>query len=331
LFRGSLTTPDMQIQGAEVSITLQGYGNAIFSAGPMLTLSCMGKSIKDVLLTCMDIIGYKVVVKDNQGETVNTKLNNKIPDQIKTDTPFNLLAWALKLENLGFVESLDKPNEIIIYDLEVSRYKPEKAKYTFVQWRQISLEDNIFPLVNFSVDSSRSLFLPGRSFGNRTQGLNESKKESINSENDSVNNEQYKQIQNASKLIAQTPFEPGKTTGWISLVPNEKNVEQTIASKNETVNSSSVYQKFSLETYGLADIAPLDQVNLIVGDIEAFTGVLSINSVTHVLNGEGWKTTMEATKIQDASASEELSQALGIKMTKTEPAPNLNVKTPKLL
>lgn len=303
---GALTQPDIQIQGAEVSILMKGYGNAVFSTGPQYQFNFLGKTVGDVVSTCLDLIGYTKTEKDGHSSSINKKFLEKVIDQSKVDTPFAVLKWALGLYNLSFTEDLKVQNQIVIYDTEISHFTSEQAKYTFVQWRQIDLENNIFPLTNFSVDSAKSLFLSGRAFGNSTQGLNELQKKIIDSNNDPVNNDMEKQIVKASKLISDDP----KLKGFVSFMPTQNSTEQTQTSKNQVVVGSSVYQKFTLETYGLSDIAPLDQVNLIIGDIQEFTGVLTVTKVTHTMDMLGWSTSMEATKIADMS--QEISEIMGL-------------------
>lgn len=312
-FRGALTQPDVQIQGSDISITLKGYGNAVFGAGPLFKFSCEGKTIEDVVDACIALIGYSKVVKENQDASVSKKLKEKIIDQFKTDTPYNMMKWALGLQKLTFTEDLENAKQLVIFDSDVSSFKPEKPKYTFVQWRQIDVENNIFPLMSFTVDSARSLFLSGRAFGNWTQGANEKTKEITTNETSAIKDkdDMYKQIENASTVILKD--EKLKLSGWISMQANQNSTEQESSSKKETVVGSAVYQKFTLESFGLSDIAPLDQVNLMIGDIKEFSGVLSVTKVIHTMDGDGWKTSLDAVKIADMG--QDLDTSIGLPMT----------------
>jgi len=309
-YKGALTQPDVSIQETDITITMKGYGNAVFATGLIFQFTMNGKTISDVVDACLDIIDFKKNIKTTHQASVEKKLLEKVPDQIMTDTPFAIMKWALGLQKLAFTEDLTELNTIIIYDTDVSNFKSSEPKYTFVQWRQVDLENNIYPLFSFNVDSARSLFLSGRAFGNYTRGLDEKKKEAITNENSEVKDDAYNQIENNAKSFLGK--DNGKTFGWISLQPRKESTQQAQTSQNETVIGSSIYQKFSLETYGIPDIDPLDQVNMMIGDIKEFTGVLIVTRVSHTIDGNGWITSLEATKIGDIG--QDLQEEMKLKM-----------------
>lgn len=315
-YRGALTQPDVSIQGGDVSITMRGYGNAVFSQGPIAQFQFLGKTISDVVKACLEIIGYKSKTKEGQ-TTVDSKMSTyKIPDQAKTDTPYNIMKWALGLQKLSFLESLEDEKTIIIYDTDVSYFKEKDVcKYTFVQWRQVDPGNNVFPLISFNMDSARSLFLQGRAFGNYTLGMNEKTKLLVNNDNikEKVKDDQYDDVKNQSKAmqIVDKNFK-----GWITATPTQESTEQVQTGLNEVVTGSSVYQKFTLETYGLPHILPLDKVNILIGDIAELSGMLIVNKVTHTLDSNGWVTSLETVKIGDIG--QETPKELAYPMKKIE-------------
>lgn len=304
-YRGALTQPDLSIQGGDVSITMRGYGNAVFSQGPIAQFTFTGQTIGDVVDACCVIIGYEWEMREGHSES---KLDVKITDQPKTDTPYNIMKWALGLEQLSFLESLEDEKVIVIYDTAVSNFTEKGvAKYTFVQWRQIDPANNVFPLISFNMDSARSLFLQGRAFGNFTLGLNEKTKEALNNDNikETVKDDKYDEIKNnadAMKIIDKD------YKGWITAAPTQVSTEQVKTGMNEVVTGSSTFQKFSLEIPGIPYIAPLDKINILIGDILELSGVLIVNKVGHILDSQGWVTSLEAVKIGDIS--QETAKAL---------------------
>jgi hypothetical protein len=299
-YRGALTQPDVSIQGGDVSITMRGYGNAVFAQGPLAQFQFTdNKTISDVVKACLEIMS-----------------TFQIKDQAKTDTPYNIMKWALGLQKLSFIESLEDEKTIIIYDTDVSYFKEkEVCKYTFVQWRQIDPGNNVFPLITFNMDSARSLFLQSRAFGTYTLGLDEKTKKAITNDTTKVKDDQYNEVKSNSEAmkIIDKNFK-----GWITAQPTQESNEQAQTGLNEVVTGSSVYQKFTLEIYGLPHIAPLDKVNIVIGDIAELSGMLIVNKVTHTLDSNGWVTSLETVKIGDIG--QETAKALGLPMKEPKSA-----------
>jgi hypothetical protein len=300
-YRGAITQPSVSIQSAQVTITLKAYGNAIFATSAQYDFD-LGKTgtIKELIQACCDLIGYNFSIKKSHKATVDKKLETKVPPKIVRDSPFNMIRWALGQARCSFHDDPLEQNTITIIDMDTSAFKPEEPQITLVQWRQIDPDKNVFPIIDFNLNSNVSLFLTGRSFGNYKLGADEKRKKSstnnsIESEIDSSDRENKVDTSKTTKRIENTQQRPGISVANYT----QSSQEQSNLSDSDSMIGSAQFQKYILTILGIPHIGMLDQVNVLIGDIQELSGVILVTKVEHSLDEGGWITNLEGTVTGD--------------------------------
>ena len=300
VYRGAITQPSVSIQSAQVTITLKAYGNSIFATSAAYDFD-LSKTVNfgDLIQACCDLIGYSFSIKKSHRESVNEKLNQKISPKIMRDTPFNMIRWALGQVRCSFHDDPIEKNAIVIVSMDVSAFQPEEPKITLVQWRQIDPDNNVYPIIDYNLNSNVSLFLTGRSFGNYKLGSDEKRK--VSSNNDLIESDPTKENQvdtsKTTKRIDNSVLRPGIT------VPNytqESKEQSNLADSDGTIGSAQ-FQKYMLTIFGIPNIGMLDQVNVLIGDIQELSGVVLVTKVEHTLDEGGWITSLEGTVTGDVT------------------------------
>jgi len=304
---GAITQPDIQVSGAEITITLRGYAYGVFFCGPKYMVKVDEDTTAYGLVEdAASLLDHEVIFDSIDAETQTALKNKKLKPHMRQETPFDTIKWALAQEGCMFSIGINplegkekdkKGNAILIRKL--SALFNQQSKYAFYQWRNPDYSSDItqVPCFNFSIESGRSLFFNGFSFGTYRLGEDSFKKKVI--------------VPEELKTQPITEIDPNNTTGLKAdtkatlklgrFTPVREDTEEGKSAtsdidKSEIEKQLVNFQKFAIEVPGIPNLAPMDLVDLLIGDIDEFSGKMLVTGVTHTFDSSGWNTSIEARK-----------------------------------
>jgi hypothetical protein len=295
---GVIYQPEVSIAGADITITLKGYGYSSMSTGPEYSVHIPEgeQTLLDVVKECLEYMDYDPS-PEYLDESAKGKLGIKAPIRNARETLFKTMKWACDLAKCGFVEStkpFDGKRKMSFYDLSHSAFVSKEPKYTCVQWKQVDPKKGVIPLLDFKMASSTLLFLQGQAFGTYSKIIDPAAKTSENRTNTDSQTEDLKD----QSSITKTNPNSKKSPGLFVSVADPSSQEETKTADSEFQKQVAKFQKFSFQIPGVPNIYVMDQVNLSIGNVAAFQGVCLVSAVSHTMDSSGWVTDLEATMIK---------------------------------
>ena len=306
-FEGAITQPDVNINGTDIEIILNGYTTGIFYTGPKYNVKIKeGFTAYKLLKDICTLLDYQLIFSDEDTET-QQELQKYIfkKGYIRSETPFDTMKWVCSLVKGGFVLGYDprvgKENKKNPRTLMIRKFGVElkqKPKYRLIQWRNFSDKPEVLelPVFNFSLDSGRALFFNGFAFGAYRMGQDEFKKLVVT---DTLDSDALVKDPNESTTQMESSLKNPQLPGYIVPIHEKEEAGKKVTSdevKGKIEEQHINFRKFSIDTFGVGNIAPLDIVDLVVGDIDELSGSLLVTSVSHTWNSDGWNMTIEGRK-----------------------------------
>ena len=294
VFAGAVTQPDVTFDGNQFEITMRGYANAIFLAGPEFKTTIKNESILKIITRMAALIDRTIIFDPDDSVTEKLLTETKITGD-RSETALATIKWALSHESCEFSTGMGIGNETkdsTILVRQIASMFSAKPVYTFVTRRQIDIENNVFPMTSFGMQGARSLFISGRAFGNYQLGLDSKTKAPIAAV---YNSEQVGQSETSTsdttgiKAKLDEANKPGFHTPVFTRSLAQDNAPQA---KTAISQNLALYQAFTFSVEGLPDLAPMQICQIRVADIDELSGVILITKITHIWDG-AWITEIE--------------------------------------
>jgi hypothetical protein len=279
-----------------------------------------------VVQKIVDPMGIKISFDDGDAQTTELLRSKKISgvfNEPRLTTLRNVLYRAGCEFYMLTGDNKQPVNEIRIKSR--NSIAENKIKYTFVMYRQIDPTNNVIPMLDFKLDSARTLFLAGSSFGSFQRTVDPSKKkvekyvfgpESYDSTN--VNNSQSaegalplevgsgNQFGGAAGIKdGSDPNLTGRSDVYISRT-DESNKDELSEGGKKAIDN---FCKFTVLVPGLPRIRPFEAVQTIIEDnVPGISGPANVTKVEHVWNGDGgWTSTLSLRQTGGAGAAQKVS------------------------
>lgn len=298
VYSGPMLQPDVEFSGGLFSIKLKMFGYMSYPSGPeYITQIKEDMTIKDIVNGVLGLVGMEYSIAEGHSGDVNSALNTKATPRNLKESPFQTLKWALGLGRIRFYENPEKEKSIVLYKEDTALKKPKTPKYTFVVYKQVNPEENVYPCYSFSMTGNKLLFMKSGSFGNYNAGiLEDTKRKSLT---DKKSDKDLKELERSSSTIK--PIDNSKAIpGFLTPVIDDSE-ESKQAGKNEVAASVAKFQRIQMTVPGLPDLFPLQSINIEVGDVKELTAVALITGVTHSFGSESWTTELETVITGDLS------------------------------
>lgn len=317
LYTGSCGIPNIQLNNGSITISISAYPeSAVLAALEGTVVFPSGTNALDALKTLVDPMGMTIEFDDGDSET-EAILQNKPVTGVWNEPRFEIAKRIIRSADCYFDISTSK---MIIKSR--SFISNSDITYTFVQFRNINPNENVFPLSDYELESPRSLFMHGGVFGSFQKDFTSDSKES---EDFTVDSSDYdsQSLGGSNTGPGSLPKDSGaadevggatgikttdaQLTGGGHLVLSRgaageiNNKGEIRAKMNQTADS---FVKVKMTSPGVPRLKPLTVAQVIIGDnIPGLSSPVLINVVEHVWDGSGWTTEIEARQMAATTAA----------------------------
>lgn len=336
-FGGRMKGPELSFGDDGISITLKASGSTTMLA--TLEGASVYKDLPaiDVIKGLASVIKTSIIIGSDDAtttEVLNQKISGSLSGSKMDDIRAILYSLDCFYDDYPAEDKGGGSNQIRI----VSRKSltKGKAEFTFVMYRQIDPENNIIPMLSFSLDSYQSMFSPGQVFGTLQEVIDTSAKTietvSFTSDDDEalsasgtdtdtgVIAEDDGSATEVDDVVGVTDKSDPKLSG--SHVPGiKKGSESTVEKGKAAVVQSAVSQlRYSFTVPGLPRLRPNTVSEVVIEDnIPGISGPGLIASVEHKYDSGGWVSEVKFFRQDSVASAENRAKMVAKKAAMTAP------------
>lgn len=309
-FKSILLSPDVDVGVDGINVTLKGVGLLYESTKSHSQMNVEGKTRLQII---QDLLGnnVEVVTRDQRAKDALGSVEHGVLSKPDYESVHELVKKSNCIMYYTGSDTLNGKQKVIIKSVDASRKNPEgsykNGAPTFVAYRQIDPNKNIFPLLSLRCPIDH-LLLPGGIYGKKTNTFQrDTKTYKTGRVGSNTVSEASDKISSGDGSVAGVSL--GSTTvhgdtagmenpddvGTNMSVLNRDGSHSTLDSIKGFIHSymSQVFE-YEATSIGVVDLLPGQIVNYQVEDIKPLSGGYDLLEVEHNVSSGGIETAMKS-------------------------------------